>query len=341
MNFGGTLRVNKFACFTLGFILFLIIYWRSGNAGFPLEKSDLINLKSLLKAAIQAAEMGGKKVLEGNSHELNIKSKGKTLEGVNDPVTDADYASHCAMYYSLKKTFEKLTVISEEHSKSDSGCENQQVIDVDKALPDNKMIDNMYDELVYMKDVTVWIDPLDATKEYTEGLYQYVTTMVCVAIKGVPIIGVIHYPFLPRTYWGWYTKKPSANMPMVPHKLENKEHPRVVISRSHPGKVEEIAKAAFGPKTTVSTAAGAGYKVMEVVNGTYDVYLHATAIKKWDLCAGDAIIKSVHGKMTTIKGDTIDYSANSNVKVSGGILVTRYDHEYYQDKLPLELGGAR
>ncbi|KAF9410908.1 hypothetical protein HW555_010150 [Spodoptera exigua] len=341
MNFGGTLRVNKFACFTLGFILFLIIYWRSGNAGFLLEKSDLINLKSLLKAAIQAAEMGGKKVLEGNSHELNIKSKGKTLEGVNDPVTDADYASHCAMYYSLKKTFEKLTVISEEHSKSDSGCENQQVIDVDKALPDNKMIDNMYDELVYMKDVTVWIDPLDATKEYTEGLYQYVTTMVCVAIKGVPIIGVIHYPFLPRTYWGWYTKKPSANMPMVPHKLENKEHPRVVISRSHPGKVEEIAKAAFGPKTTVSTAAGAGYKVMEVVNGTYDVYLHATAIKKWDLCAGDAIIKSVHGKMTTIKGDTIDYSANSNVKVSGGILVTRYDHEYYQDKLPLELGGAR
>ncbi|KAH9636421.1 hypothetical protein HF086_013475 [Spodoptera exigua] len=341
MNFGGTLRVNKFACFTLGFILFLIIYWRSGNAGFPLEKSDLINLKSLLKAAIQAAEMGGKKVLEGNSHELNIKSKGKTLEGVNDPVTDADYASHCAMYYSLKKTFEKLTVISEEHSKSDSGCENQQVIDVDKALPDNKMIDNMYDELVYMKDVTVWIDPLDATKEYTEGLYQYVTTMVCVAIKGVPIIGVIHYPFLPRTYWGWYTKKPSANMPMVPHKLENKEHPRVVISRSHPGKVEEIAKASFGPKTTVSTAAGAGYKVMEVVNGTYDVYLHATAIKKWDLCAGDAIIKSVHGKMTTIKGDTIDYSANSNVKVSGGILVTRYDHEYYQDKLPLELGGAR
>ncbi|KAF9791523.1 hypothetical protein SFRURICE_003219 [Spodoptera frugiperda] len=340
MNFGGTLRVNKFACFTLGFILFLIIYWRSGNAGFPLEKSDLINLKSLLKATIQAAEMGGKKVLEGNSHELNIKSKGKTLEGVNDPVTDADYASHCAMYYSLKNTFEKLTVVSEEHSKSGSGCENQPMLDVDKALPGNSIIDYLNDELVYMKDVTVWIDPLDATKEYTEGLYQYVTTMACVAIKGVPIIGVIHYPFLPRTYWAWFTKKPSANMPIVPHKEENKEHPRVVISRSHPGKVEEIAKTSFGPKTTVSMAAGAGYKVMEVVNGTYDVYLHATAIKKWDLCAGDAIIKTVHGKMSTIKGESIDYSADSNVKVSGGILVTRFDHEYYQSKLPLELDGV-
>lgn len=167
MNFGGTLRLNKFACFTLGFILFLIIYWRTGNASIPIEKSDLINLKSLLKAAVQAAERGGKKVIEGKNHELNIKSKGKTQEGANDPVTDADYASHCAMYYGLKNTFSKLTVVSEEHSKSDPACENQPVIDVEQVLEDNRIVEYMNDELVYIKDVTVWIDPLDATQEYT------------------------------------------------------------------------------------------------------------------------------------------------------------------------------
>lgn len=108
----------------------------------------------------------------------------------------------------------------------------------------------------------------------------------------------------------------------------------MVVSRSHPGKVAEIAKEAFGPKTTVTSAAGAGYKVMGVVNGTYDVYLHATAIKKWDLCAGDAIIKSVDGKLTTTKGDFIDYSSSENVKVTDGILVSRYDHDFYLKKMP-------
>ncbi|KOB64945.1 putative bisphosphate nucleotidase [Operophtera brumata] len=322
MNFSGTLRINKFACFILVFILFLIVYWRTGAAEFPSDKSDLVNLKSLLKAAIQAAERGGKKVKQGKDHELNVKSKGETLEGANDPVTDADYASHCAMYYALKNTFSKLTIVSEEHSKDDSTCADQPVIDVEESVPNHESIESMNDEHVYAKDVTIWIDPLDATQEYT-GM-------------GVPIIGVIHYPFTPRTFWGWYTKKPSANILNVEYNEENKHHPKVVVSRSHPGKVAELSKQAFGSKTTVATAAGAGYKVMGVVNGTYDVYLHATAIKKWDLCAGDAIIKTVNGRMTTTKGDIVDYSPDGNVKVSHGILVTRFDHDYYLSKMTKE-----
>ncbi|XP_045766821.1 putative inositol monophosphatase 3 [Maniola jurtina] len=340
MNFGGTLRLNKFACFTLIFILFLIVYWRSGSAGYPADKTDLVNIKSLLKAAIYAAEQGGKKVAEGKNHDLNIKIKGKTLEGANDPVTDADYASHCTMYFSLKNTFPKLNIISEEHSKDDPNCQNQGKIDIDSTPKEHRIIDHLNDEHVFIKDVTIWIDPLDATQEYTEGLYKYVTTMVCVAINGVPIVGVIHYPFTTRTYWGWETKKTSTNIPNIQHMEENKEHPRVVVSRSHPGKVSDIAKAAFGIKTTVTPAAGAGDKVMGVVNGEFDVYLHATAIKKWDLCAGNAIIKAVNGKMTTLKGKDIDYSANSAVKITDGILVTRYDHEYYLSKLPNDVATS-
>lgn len=44
--------------------------------------------------------------------------------------------------------------------------------------------------------------------------------MVCIAYKGIPIIGVIHYPFPrenPQTYWGWLAKKTSSNVANVVH----------------------------------------------------------------------------------------------------------------------------
>lgn len=69
---------------------------------------------------------------------------------------------------------------------------------------------------VPIDDLTLWIDPLDATKEYTEKLFQYVSVMICVADKeGDAIAGVVYFPFTNKLYWAWKGYGVSENLASV------------------------------------------------------------------------------------------------------------------------------
>ena len=45
-------------------------------------------------------------------HDIGERSKGKTREGANDPVTEGDMASHRVMYFGMKEAFPSLNIIS-------------------------------------------------------------------------------------------------------------------------------------------------------------------------------------------------------------------------------------
>ena len=43
--------------------------------------------------------------------------------------------------------------------------------------------------------LTVWVDPLDGTKEYTEGFLDHVTVLIGIAVGKRAVAGVINQPF--------------------------------------------------------------------------------------------------------------------------------------------------
>ena len=72
---------------------------------------------------------------------------------------------------------------------------------------------------------------------------------------------------------------------------------------------------------------------MQVIKGAADAYVHVTQIKKWDICAGNAIIMSVKGRMTTLEGRNIDYSSQGSPVNDNGLLATLSGHEKLLDDL--------
>ena len=64
----------------------------------------------------------------------------------------------------------------------------------------------------------------------------------------------------------------------------------------------------MGEKVHITKAGGAGYKIVELFNGGAESYFHDNKIKKWDICAGEAILRSTcYGKFTDMTGERIDY----------------------------------
>lgn len=68
------------------------------------------------------------------------------------------------MYNYLSSTFPSVTVISEERSKDCDEVARPSATEDSSIL---EQVDSGWDVAVDPEHVTVWIDPLDATKEYT------------------------------------------------------------------------------------------------------------------------------------------------------------------------------
>ncbi|CAF3382566.1 unnamed protein product [Rotaria sp. Silwood1] len=168
--------------------------------------------------------------------------------------------------------------------------------------------------------------------------------MLCITIEKKPTIGILYAPFTNKLIWAWVGVdhspiKRDENSLLEVHKPGIDE---IILSRSHAGHAHEILKNIYRDKQyKIIPAAGSGllfsfifhrlsiyfkylgYKTVQVLEEYADYYLHITPIKKWDVCAPDAILRANHGSITTLKNQTISYDhKDKNMLITDGLLAT-------------------
>uniref|UniRef100_F1LAR7 inositol-phosphate phosphatase n=1 Tax=Ascaris suum TaxID=6253 RepID=F1LAR7_ASCSU len=284
----------------------------------------LIELRDVISYAVLAVEVGGRAIARVNEERsLGIIRRGKTAEGKDEFVTKADLVSNFLILDAFRR-FPGIQVITEEKNSEvkDSDVQRYRADSYELWLSVREIIDKLPSRKLKLSKLAIWVDPLDATQEFTEGLLEYVTVMICIAFEGRPIFGVIYRPFFNETVFGLdgYGVINANGTKWEPTVLQNAPK-KILISRSHAGSVEGLINKTFGEEYSIEGAGGSGYKTLRLINGTAQFYLHRTAIKKWDTCAADAIITAVGGAMIDLHGYQIDYSATAPVRIDEGLLV--------------------
>jgi len=71
--------------------------------------------------------------------------------------------------------------------------------------PQEDLLDDEWHEDVKIPlcELCVWVDPLDGTKEFTEGRYEYVSTLIGISCQGHPVAGIISEPY---RHWAGFAK---------------------------------------------------------------------------------------------------------------------------------------
>ncbi len=142
----------------------------------------------------------------------------------------------------------------------------------------------------------VWIiDPVDGTREYSEGRTDW-AVHVALAINGAPVIGAVALPGLGVVL----RSDQPTEIPPAPAK------PRMVVSRTRPAAEAMAVANALGAECIPMGSAGA--KAMAVVRGDADIYLHNGGQYEWDNCAPAAVAADFGLHVSRIDGSPLVYN---------------------------------
>ena len=238
-----------------------------------------------LKLAINASLKAGEIIMQYYCDDYEIKEK-----GYHNPVTTADKEAD---------SYLKSTLMS---ARPQYGWLSEETVDSKNRLNKEK----------------VWIvDPLDGTKEFIEGVPQFVVSIALVE-KGIPIIGVLHNPVTKETFHAAKGEGAYLNQGQYRCSIKDSTRDMVILnSRSETRRgLWEPYKKHFKELRPIGSVA---YKMGLTAIGKADIFATLRPKNEWDICAGTCLINEAGGKVINLNGKDITFN-NQKTLIEPGLI---------------------
>ena len=255
------------------------------------------------------------------------------LKVASDPrsaLTEADMVAQQAIINSLREAWgESLHIVGEEEDEEGGDTSSSAATATATTNNDPLRKDLLEDDIgetddLDADDVTIFVDPLDGTREFVEGRLENCQVLVGIAIGGEAVAGAVGIPFptgqnltTPATVVygldGLGTGTIGASLTRgpwpLPHHIDGIKYPSPHYATGD-SPAESVASAMeslkqnFGGSNVVY--GGAGNRVLAAALGEVACSLGHKVGGPWDLCAPEALAKAMGADMTDLFGERID-----------------------------------
>lgn len=231
-------------------------------------------MNSELKLAIDAAKKAGAIIMNYYKADYEIRDK-----SYHNPVTTADHAADSCLKKMLMEARPEYGWLSEETVDS----------------PDR------------LSKERVWVvDPLDGTKEFIEGVPNFVVSVALVE-NGFPIVGVLFNPVTKEIFTAASDEGAHLNGETINCVTKEDVCDMVILnSRSETRRgLWAPYGGTFGELRAIGSVA---YKLGITAAGKADIFASLRPKNEWDICAGNCIINEAGGKLIDLNGNQRKYN---------------------------------
>jgi 3'(2'), 5'-bisphosphate nucleotidase len=239
--------------------------------------------KEIVAILLDAARAAGELVMRVYQED----DVGVELKGPNDPVTRADKEANALLLDRLGRAFPGVPIVAEESDPATfEGFGN-----ANRAF---------------------FVDPVDGTREFIAKNGEF-CVMIGYVEDGRATAGVIVCPALAEDFTGAegegaFEIKGGSKRRLHVNATPTLEEARAAVSRFQRSRSVDAKLAALHCKELVEVGS-AGIKGVRVATGVVDLFAHPSrgAMKLWDACAPDAIVRAAGGTFTDATGRPYDY----------------------------------